>query len=57
LSDAASRAMRDPSVIRRLAEAGVDIMPDNSPEAAARHLDIEVRKWGDMVRALGLRGT
>jgi hypothetical protein len=57
LSDAASRAMRDPAVIRRLAEAGVDIMPDNSPEAAARHLDIEVRKWGDLVRALGLRGT
>jgi tripartite-type tricarboxylate transporter receptor subunit TctC len=57
LSDAASRAMRDPAVIRRLAEAGVDIMPDNSPEAAARHLDIEVRKWGDLVRTLGLRGT
>jgi len=57
LSQAAARAMRDPTVMRRLAEAGVDIMPDNSPEAAARHLDIEVRKWSELVRALGIRGN
>jgi tripartite-type tricarboxylate transporter receptor subunit TctC len=57
LSEAATRAMRDPGVMRRLADAGVDIMPDNSPEAAARHLEIEVRKWSELVRALGIRGN
>ena len=57
LSDAATRAIRDPAVIQRLNASGVDVMPDNSPEAAARHLEIEVRKWSELVRALGLRGT
>jgi tripartite-type tricarboxylate transporter receptor subunit TctC len=56
LSDAAARAIRDPAVARRLAEAGVDTVADPSPEAAARHLEEEVRKWGELVRALGLRG-
>ncbi|HZF75910.1 MAG TPA: tripartite tricarboxylate transporter substrate binding protein [Acetobacteraceae bacterium] len=56
LSDAAARAIRDPTVARRLAEAGVDTVADPSPEAAARHLEEEVRKWGELVRALGLRG-
>ncbi len=56
LSDAAARAIADPGVVRRLADAGVDTMPDPSPQAAARHLEAEVAKWGELVRALGLRG-
>ncbi|MGG5817406.1 Bug family tripartite tricarboxylate transporter substrate binding protein [Falsiroseomonas sp. HW251] len=57
LSEAATRAMREPAVIRRLNEAGVDVTPDNSPEAAARHLETEVAKWSELVRTLGIRGT
>jgi tripartite-type tricarboxylate transporter receptor subunit TctC len=56
LAAAAGRAMRDPAVVRRLADVGVDVFPDPSPGAAARHLAEEVAKWGGLVRELGLRG-
>jgi tripartite-type tricarboxylate transporter receptor subunit TctC len=57
LSDAAARAIRDPVIIRRLADVGVEAMPDPSPEAASRYLEGEVRKWSELVRALGIRGS
>jgi hypothetical protein len=33
----------------------VDVFEDNSPEALARHLRVEVAKWGGRVRELGIR--
>jgi tripartite-type tricarboxylate transporter receptor subunit TctC len=56
IAEAAARALRDPATLRRLADAGVDAYADPSPEAARAHLAIEVAKWGDLVRGLGLRG-
>lgn len=56
ISEAAAGAVRDPGTVARLAAAGVDVFEDPSPEALARHLRVEVEKWGGLVRALGLRG-
>jgi tripartite-type tricarboxylate transporter receptor subunit TctC len=56
ISEAASRAVRDPATRRRLAEAGVDTYDDTSPAALSAHLRAEVAKWSELVQALGLRG-
>ena len=56
IADAAARALRDPGVLARLSAAGVDAYADPSPEAARAHLAVEVAKWGDLVRTLGIRG-
>jgi tripartite-type tricarboxylate transporter receptor subunit TctC len=56
IAEAAARAVRDPATRQRLAAAGVDVFEDNSPAALAAHLRVEVKKWGELVRALGLRG-
>jgi tripartite-type tricarboxylate transporter receptor subunit TctC len=56
ISEAAARAVRDPGTLRRLADAGVDVFEDTSPEALAAHLRVEVAKWGELVRALNIRG-
>jgi tripartite-type tricarboxylate transporter receptor subunit TctC len=56
IAEAAAAAVRDPATRGRLAAAGVDVFEDNSPEALARHLRVEVEKWGALVRELGLRG-
>jgi tripartite-type tricarboxylate transporter receptor subunit TctC len=56
IAAAAAAAVRDPATRGRLAAAGVDVFEDNSPEALARHLRVEVEKWGALVRELGLRG-
>ncbi len=56
ISEAAARAVRDPATLRRLADAGVDVFEDTTPEALAAHLRVEVAKWGDLVRSLNIRG-
>lgn len=56
ISDAAGAALRDPATLKRLHDAGVEAYADTSPEAASRHLAIEVAKWGGLVQDLGLRG-
>jgi tripartite-type tricarboxylate transporter receptor subunit TctC len=56
ISEAAARAVRDPATLRRLADAGVDVFEDTSPEALAAHLRVEVAKWGELVRTLNIRG-
>ena len=56
IAEAAARAIRDPATLRRLADAGVDVFEDSSPEALAAHLRVEVAKWGELVRALNIRG-
>ncbi|MGG5808106.1 Bug family tripartite tricarboxylate transporter substrate binding protein [Falsiroseomonas sp. CW058] len=56
IAEAAARAVRDPATLRRLADAGVDVFEDTSPEALARHLRVEVAKWSELVRALNIRG-
>ncbi len=56
IAEAAAAATRDPATRGRLAAAGVDVFEDNSPEALARHLRVEVEKWSALVRELGLRG-
>ena len=56
VAEAVARAIRDPATARRLTEAGLDVFEDPSPEALAAHLRVEVAKWGELVRALGIRG-
>ena len=54
--DAALRAVADPAVRQRLANAGVDVWPDPSPEAAAAHLRAEVARWAPIVARMNLTG-
>ena len=56
IAAAAAGAVRDPATRERLVRAGLDMFEDTSPEALARHLRVEVDKWGSLVRDLGLRG-
>ncbi len=56
IAAAAAAAVRDPATRERLTRAGVDVFEDTSPEALARHLRVEVEKWGTLVRELGIRG-
>lgn len=56
LEAAARRALADPAVVERLRRAGVDIWPDSSAEAAARHVREEVARWAPVaarIRAAG----
>ncbi len=55
IAEAVAAAVREPTTKQRLAAAGVDIFDDNSPEALAAHLRLEVAKWGELVRSLNLR--
>ncbi|WP_237214198.1 Bug family tripartite tricarboxylate transporter substrate binding protein [Falsiroseomonas oryziterrae] len=57
ISAAAAAAVRDPATRARLQAAGVDVFDDNSPQALAAHLRVEVAKWSELVRALDLRGS
>jgi tripartite-type tricarboxylate transporter receptor subunit TctC len=56
IAAAAAAAVRDPATRARLSAAGVDAFEDASPEALAAHLRVEVAKWGDLVRGLGIAG-
>ena len=47
-------ALADPEVQKRLANEGADALP-MSPQAYADDLDREEKKWGTLVRKLGLK--
>ncbi len=49
LRDAARRALRDSALRGRLLQAGVETWPDDSPEAADRHVRAEVERWAPIV--------
>lgn len=49
LRDAAQRALRAPALRGRLRQAGVETWPDDSPEAADRHVRAEVERWAPIV--------
>jgi tripartite-type tricarboxylate transporter receptor subunit TctC len=54
LSRAAQEALKSPEVIAAWAPQGVDPMPGNAQDFA-RHLASEVKRWGDVVVAAGLK--
>ncbi len=54
LEDAARRAVQDPGVKQRLAQAGVETWPDPSPAAARAHVEAEVARWAPIVAAMNL---
>jgi tripartite-type tricarboxylate transporter receptor subunit TctC len=54
LSRAAQEALKSPEVIAAWAPQGVDPMP-GGPDDYARHLASEVKRWGDVVVAAGLK--
>jgi tripartite-type tricarboxylate transporter receptor subunit TctC len=57
LSGAIGRVLKDPGVHQRLVEAEFEPIPDSTPESTADYLSQEVRKWGSLLRTLGLAGT
>jgi tripartite-type tricarboxylate transporter receptor subunit TctC len=54
LSRAANEALKSSEVIAAWAPQGVDPMP-GGPDDYARHLASEVKRWGDVVVAAGLK--
>jgi tripartite-type tricarboxylate transporter receptor subunit TctC len=54
LSDAITRALRDPVVAERFDKEGADIV-GGSPEALAKHVKAELALWAKVVKSAGLR--
>jgi len=53
---AALRAtLAEPETRRKLAEAGLDVTPSDSPDAFARFLEEDLARWGPVVRGAGMR--
>ncbi|MEO5672759.1 MAG: tripartite tricarboxylate transporter substrate binding protein BugD, partial [Ramlibacter sp.] len=48
-------ALKDPDVMRRMADLGAEIAPDSklSPEGLQSWLKAEIDKWGPVIRAGG----
>jgi tripartite-type tricarboxylate transporter receptor subunit TctC len=55
LSDAINKALADPTVLKRLQDAGVDPTPDSSPEKLADFIKGELAKWAPIIKASGAR--
>jgi tripartite-type tricarboxylate transporter receptor subunit TctC len=53
LADATARAMADPTVVKRLEDAGVDPTPGQTPEKTAEFIKTELAKWAPIIRASG----
>ena len=53
LSDAINNALADPTVFKRLEEAGVDPTPGSSPEKATAFIKAELAKWAPIIKASG----
>ena len=53
LSEAMSKALTDPSVLKRLQDAGVDPTPGSSPEKLAEFMKGELAKWAPIIKASG----
>jgi tripartite-type tricarboxylate transporter receptor subunit TctC len=55
LSQATKKALADPELKRIYAAAGTELPADPSPEAAAKLLQSEIRRWGPIVKQAGLK--
>jgi len=55
LSDAINKALADPTVLKRLQDAGVDPTPGSSPEKLADFIKGELAKWAPIIKASGAR--
>jgi tripartite-type tricarboxylate transporter receptor subunit TctC len=53
LSEAISKAMADPMVLKRLQDVGVDPTPDSTPEKLAAFIKSELAKWAPIIKASG----
>jgi tripartite-type tricarboxylate transporter receptor subunit TctC len=54
LTDAAGRALADPTVQARLAAIGFETWPDPSPAAAAALMQAELDRWIPVVAAMNI---
>lgn len=55
LSAAINKALDDPTVLKRLQDAGVDPTPGSSPEKLAAFIKTELAKWAPIIKASGAR--
>ena len=55
MNAAVRTALKDPDVVRRMAELGAEIAPDSklSPEGLQTWLKAEIDKWGPIIRSTG----
>ena len=53
LSAAINKALDDPTVLKRLQDAGVDPTPGSSPEKLAAFIKMELAKWAPIIKASG----
>src|ERR671937_257916 len=51
LSDAINKSLADPTVFRRLEEAGIDPTPGSSQEKATAFIKTELAKWAPIIKA------
>ncbi len=53
LSNAINTALDDPTVFKRLQDAGVDPTPGGSPERTSDFIKAELAKWAPIIKASG----
>jgi tripartite-type tricarboxylate transporter receptor subunit TctC len=53
LSAAINTALDDPTVLKRLQDAGVDPTPGSSPEKLAAFIKTELAKWAPIIKSSG----
>jgi len=53
LGEAVNKALDDPTVFKRLQEAGIDPTPGSTPKQAAAFIKAELAKWGPIIKASG----
>jgi len=53
LSESINTALSDPTVIKRLEEAGINPTPGSSPEKATAFIKTELAKWAPIIKASG----
>jgi tripartite-type tricarboxylate transporter receptor subunit TctC len=55
LADAINKSLDDPTVFKRLQEAGIDPTPGRSPAQTADFIKAELAKWAPIIKASGAR--
>jgi tripartite-type tricarboxylate transporter receptor subunit TctC len=53
LSAAISKALADPTILKRLQDVGVDPTPDGTPQKLADFIRAELAKWAPIIKASG----
>jgi tripartite-type tricarboxylate transporter receptor subunit TctC len=53
LSTAINKALEDPTILKRLQDAGVDPTPGSTPEKLAGFIKAELAKWAPIIKASG----